>query len=111
MLVRPPRYLYYTKCESYSNNSDIKDGPKVDNKIPMTDGLLSTNLSYTEIENYNDNSEISNKVGNRVGNEVFFMEEIQPNHFNSNHPKSKYYGNNGKNNNRNIWIGGNNKEF
>lgn len=42
----------------------------------------------------NNNGEISDKVSNRIGNEVLFTEEIKVNYFNSNCSKSKYPGDN-----------------
>lgn len=62
-------------------------------------------------ESYSDNGEMSNKVGNRMDNEMPFIEKIQPNNFNPNCIKSKSHSDNDKDNNSNIKIGVGNKEL
>lgn len=104
LLIGLSIYPNHIESASYNDNSDISNGLRVNNKISKTNGLLFINPNCMESESYNDNSEISNRVDNKVGNEVSFTEEIQPNYSNHNCTKSKYYCNNYINNNRNIRI-------
>lgn len=84
------------------NKVDISDG--VDNKILKTDGLPPTNLYRTE-------SESCSNMRDMVGKEIFFTEEIQPKHSNSNRFRSKCHSDNTLDSNRNIGNGLGNKEL
>lgn len=76
LLVGPFIYPNYTKNKSYGDNGNINNGPEVDNEILKIDRLPSINLNRMENESYSDNNKISNKVDDRVGDKMFFIEEI-----------------------------------
>lgn len=58
----------------------------MNNKVVWADELLSTNLSCTKIENCCDHCNISNDIGNMI----FFLKKIQPNHSKPNCAQSQY---------------------
>lgn len=76
----------------------------MDNKIFMINKLPFTNPNHMKIESYSDNSEISNRVGDKADNGVFFIKEISSNYSNPNYTKSRYYNDNDADNNHNIRI-------
>lgn len=54
----------------------MNNSPEVDNEIPKIDRLTPTNPNCKKSEMYNDNSGMSNKMGNKVDNKMLFTEEI-----------------------------------
>lgn len=88
-----------------SNGVDIDD--MMDNDVSWIDRLPFTDLNWIKSERRSDHY----NMHNIVKNEISFIEEIQPNHFNLNYSKSKSHSDNIVDSNYNVGNRLGNKEL